>query len=74
MSEICIEEEIIALYFLEENFWFGSLCTGRMVYVYVHVCMCVYSLSQFCVTSSVLNISDAYRPISDHTGKAVKAL
>lgn len=34
---------------------------------------CVYSLSQFCVTSSVLNISDAYRPISDHTGKAVKA-
>lgn len=44
-----------------------------MVHVYVCVCMCVYRWSQFCVTSSVLNISDAYWPISDHTGRAVKA-
>ena len=42
-------------------------------FVYVYVCMCVYRLSQFCVTSGVLNISDAYWSISDHTGKAVKA-
>ena len=44
-----------------------------MVHVYVCVCMCVYRWSQFCVTSSVLNISDAYWPISDHTGRAIKA-
>lgn len=44
-----------------------------MVYVYVYVCMCVYRLSQFCVTNGVLNISGAYWPISDNTGKAVKA-
>ena len=58
MNEICIEKGIIALYFLEESFSFGSLCTGRMVYVYVE--QPSYGLLQSFILGLLLSMSTDY--------------